>query len=445
MHGTHSSPRSLVLARTSLIASVVIAGAIQIALAVRSPVVARDGIAFIRTAQALVRDPLRTIRETDQHPGYPVMIVLGRTVAAAFTEDDRVHAWEAGALLMSGLCGLLSVVVIWLLARRLFDERTAGVAALLFAILPLFRQNASDALSDTPHLLFFLLATYLVVEGFHRRQAGWFALAGLTSGAAYLIRPEGLLVALVGGAALVLAVFSGRMRRGTVVAGLLGLILAAGAAAGPYVLVKGSLTSKKDFTKLARSHKWIPKSRSGAGHFEPSSHATPVKGSRPSPSPVRVLSSGLAEVFQEYAHGLRYVLLLPVMAGFLMHRRLGGDRTSGRFVAALAAGHAVLLLTLYANSKYVSHRHVIPLAALSMSWAAAGVVFLSDRMSLLLGRRHNASARPRYGWVLCVITGVLVLGLLPRRPSGSERIDCRTIRSSPTQSTFPSTPTRPAG
>ena len=45
--------------------------------------------------------------------------------------------------------------------RELVDTQTANLAAIIFAILPVPRSIAADVLSDSSHLLFYLLAAWL--------------------------------------------------------------------------------------------------------------------------------------------------------------------------------------------------------------------------------------------------------------------------------------------
>lgn len=150
-----------------------------------------------------------------------------------------------GGQLVAFACGLLSVWVVWRLTRDLFDVEVANVAAFVFAILPIPRGNASDALSDTPHLLFYLLATWLACSAIVNGRLLLLAGVGLLSGIAYWIRPEGLEVAIVAIACLLWHAIGAHWGvRRTALAGvaLAGMTLI---VAAPYALLAGKVTSKQ--------------------------------------------------------------------------------------------------------------------------------------------------------------------------------------------------------
>ncbi|HQU42289.1 MAG TPA: glycosyltransferase family 39 protein, partial [Pirellulales bacterium] len=186
----------------TLAAAVLLGGLCQFYIVSSSPIIAKDGIGFIRIAKSLAIDPLTTLRVEDQHPGYPAMLLGCERAYRWLTGRDEFDSFLAATRLASGGCGLLSIVFLWLFARRLYDERIANVSVLLAAVWPLLRLNASDSLSDTPHLMFYLAGAWLAMEGLRSRRMGWFAGAGLASSLAFAVRPEGLLVGVAAGLAV---------------------------------------------------------------------------------------------------------------------------------------------------------------------------------------------------------------------------------------------------
>lgn len=425
------SPESAAPGRRYLIAALALTALIQIGLALSSSAVADDGLTFIKCSRAFARAPTATMREKDQHPGYPVMILAGRWIAARFVGEEGVWSWLYGARLVSGICGLLSVPVLWLLARRVFDARVAGVAAVIFAGLPLFRQNAADALSDTPHLLFYLLGAWMAAEGLVRRRFWWFPAAGLASGLAYWIRPEGFSVALVAAAVLVLwAVTHRTMSRRRALACLVGLLLSAAIVATPYIYVKGAFTTKKKITAVfwREPRVQVPVTPPATAQEPPG--AEPAVG-KPSAPGFRghAFLEGCVVLVAEFLHRLRYVLALGLVFGLLAPRRLRAQAAPGFLLGSLAAFHVMLLLWLYSTREYISYRHTMPLAALAMPWIASGTIYLGGAAATVL-----ATARPLF-WsrspsprlrrcVLGLMVGLLVLAMLPRslRPLRRQRL-----------------------
>ena len=413
-------------------AALALTALIQIGLALRPSAVAEDGLVFIGFTRGFARAPVATMREKDQHPGYPIMILAGRWLAARFVGEGGVWSWVYGARLVSGICGLLSVPVLWLLVRRAFDARVAGVASIIFAGLPLFRQNAADALSDTPHLLLYLLGAWMAAEGLVRRRFWWFPAAGLASGLAYWIRPEGSGVALVAAAVLVLWAFTHRtMSWRRALACLAGLLLSAAMVATPYIYLKGAFTVKKDITGVLwrQPHVQVPFTAPAARGVAPGAEA--AVGERSAPvSRGHALLNGCAKLAREFLHRLRYVLALALLLGLLAPRRSRAQAAPAFLFASLAAFHVVLLLWLYSTAGYISYRHTMPLAALAMPWIASGTICFSGVAATVvaavwLHAQPSRSVGP--GLRRCVLgltVGLLVLGMLPRslRPLRRQRL-----------------------
>lgn len=137
------------------------------------PWVTVDGTEYIRFADALRRGQAFA---SIFPPGYPALIALVR-----FVIEDRVLA-AAG---VSVVCGSLLVLPVWHLAREVAGPRWAVLAAALVALHPSLLEFSTLTMSESA----FLLAVYVAV-------AVAPLLSGAAAGAAFAIRPEGLLPAL---------------------------------------------------------------------------------------------------------------------------------------------------------------------------------------------------------------------------------------------------------
>jgi hypothetical protein len=433
-----------------LAAALLLSAAGQVFIAARSPIIAKDGMGFIQIAKNLAIDPAGTMRMHDQHPGYPAMVLGCERAFHWLSGRDEFQSYIAGTRLASGACGLFAVVFLWLFARRLYDERVANVTVLLVAVWPLFRLNASDSLSDTPHLMFYLAGAWLACEGLRSRRVAWFAAAGIASGLAFWIRPEGLVIAAATGLALVieacrLFLASGtRKRRGKAIdlsastnqsappvsgptgrltplarlawafpiLALIALTATTSAVVAPYVVVAGKVTSKK-----------LPFRQP-----PPSAHAVAVASVEPTPGIlaeprpggtlpdefrrpsklVGVVVLGLVELGRELAQGFYYLALVPLAAGAFAPGRQKPAQPMALLHILLMNGHVALLMLLYLTAGYISHRHVIPLVALMLPTAAAGTVWLAD----VAARRLAMAGSPRRA--LAIAVGIFYLGLVPK-------------------------------
>ena len=97
--------------------------------------------------------------------------------------------------------GAATVGVVYLLALRLFDSRTARIAAFLLAVFPGQILFASVVYSETLFTFLFVLGLLLALEA--RRQTPgsgwrWLLAFGLVAGAASLVRGAGLSLLLIG-------------------------------------------------------------------------------------------------------------------------------------------------------------------------------------------------------------------------------------------------------
>jgi hypothetical protein len=371
-----------------LAAVLLVAAALQAVLLARLPTISADGIIFIGIARDLADAPLETFRRQDQHPGYPAMLLACTRALQAFGYHGEPQSWMAGGVLVSFVCGLLSVAVVWFLARDLFDEKVATVAALAFTVLPVPRANAVDAQSDTPHALAYLLAAWMATTGMTSGSLWRLAAAGLASGAAYWIRPEGLEVALVALPLLAWHAVAAHWpwRKRVLAVGT--LASTALLVAAPYMLLSGKVTSKQlQFAKTTPAPTYIEQlaaSPAPSPAVNASPRATVVAGpaaAPPAPPEPRysaalvlsVVGAALAAFINSICQGFKFVFIPLYLVGLvgLTWRRPPAIQIA--FLSLLGAAHIVILLAVYVFSGYIAHRHVIPLIGLAMPFAALGI------------------------------------------------------------------------
>jgi 4-amino-4-deoxy-L-arabinose transferase-like glycosyltransferase len=128
-------------------------------------------------------------------PGYPLFFAITSLGGMATTALANV------------ILSVFSVVLVWRLARTVFgDDRTALLAAWIFAFEPTSVANSVSLASDTLFLALFLLSMERLAEFLRRHCLRALAMAGLWLAAATLVRPVTyyLPVALAAGLFLVL-------------------------------------------------------------------------------------------------------------------------------------------------------------------------------------------------------------------------------------------------
>lgn len=150
-----------------------------------TPVISGDGCEYVRMAIE-IRDgkPLTGVfdwPETMYGTLYPVLI--------AGTSHLGMSA-EHAAELLSLAFGTALVLVAFFLALRVYGERVAYLAAILFALFPLFISLSGSIYNETVYLTLWLAGIYWTIRALDTFTPGSFCLAGIFFGLATLSRPE---------------------------------------------------------------------------------------------------------------------------------------------------------------------------------------------------------------------------------------------------------------
>jgi len=218
----------------------------------RSVTVAVDGYVFIGLAELISDGRFAELFHHAQHPFYPFCIwCVSRPVLASGLLPELV-GWELSGQLAAAFWGVLLVIPMYGLGRRALDRPAAFWGTLLFVLLPVPARIAADALSDTPLLCLELLALWLGLLGLERKRLGPILLAFVLVGLAYLTRPEGLRVAAILAAALLVAQAHPRWRFSRRQLLLLSIAVAVTLAciAGPYAALIGGLSQKHSLSQV---------------------------------------------------------------------------------------------------------------------------------------------------------------------------------------------------
>jgi hypothetical protein len=141
-------------------------------------------------------------------------------------------------LLVQVSLNALTPMLLFALARRWTDRRTAAIAALLLGAFSFNTVYASTQSSDAVCTVLFLTAILVFVTGLERGQMGWFALTGLVAGVMSQFRPNLILIPAVLAA---YAIWKHPARRSVARAAV--LLAAAGAALTPWVVRNYRLTA----------------------------------------------------------------------------------------------------------------------------------------------------------------------------------------------------------
>ena len=204
------------------------AAGIRTAVAYRTSAIFEDGPHFLEIAHQLEAGAFDQALAHPYHPLYPAMIALVHSV---------VPDWEVAALFVSILGGTISVAALYLFLRDAFDREAAIFGACLLAVSPYAVRFTSDIESEGPYLALLISGVACLWRALRQQRAGVAFVAGSLSGLAYLTRPEGLGLALVGAVLIGVQWCQGRWCFGRAVKATGALLAGVALASAPYLWV----------------------------------------------------------------------------------------------------------------------------------------------------------------------------------------------------------------
>jgi hypothetical protein len=220
--------------------------AIRTWLVTHTEVMARDGVGLVHYARQLETEPWQDVLRNNAHPPlYPLAILLVSLVLKPFWTAGLTSLMQLSAQLASGIAGILLLLPVYALGRRLFSTRVTFWSTLFVACLPAAARIMSDALTESVFLFFVALTLWLACRALDQRRLPWWLAVGASGGLAYLARPEGAIALIAVG--LVVVVWQ-LWRRDQSWIGLARQMSSLGAGAvlamAPYMLIIGGITNK---------------------------------------------------------------------------------------------------------------------------------------------------------------------------------------------------------
>jgi hypothetical protein len=381
----------------------------------RTEVMARDGIGFIRYAWQLEQHPWpEVIRQSEQHPGYPLTVLAVSLPVRALLDLSEPSAMQLSAQLASTLAGLLLIIPMYYLGAELFDRRVGFWAALVFQVLPASSRVLADCLSEGAFLLWAATALWLAGRALRTGSVACFGLAGLVSALAYLTRPEGTAIAAATLAVLLVLQAVPRWSWSRTAACAAALSVGFFVVGGPYLLAAGRLTTKPTANLLLAEVRPVEPVSAAPGQPLLAT-ALAVWWEGPPTDAAGRAGWGVRALGRELITGSHYVLWFPALVGLWCFR--GRLRTvPGAWVVLLVcAALAVALWRVAVVAGYLSDRHTLLLVLCGTFWAVAGLGLFAGWLAWLAGAvagvRSSFASPTRWGLVLLL---AVVGSALPR-------------------------------
>jgi Dolichyl-phosphate-mannose-protein mannosyltransferase len=360
-----------------------------------------DGLRYIRLAERIEAGSWRdgVLRGTD-HPLYP----LGIAAVHELLGGDGPASWQRAALWLSFACTVLLVIPTYLLSLELFGEAAAWLASLLVIINPLSNYIVVNVLSESTFLLPWTFGLWAGVRFLRGGRLGWMVLAVGFGAAAYLTRPEGLLLSFALLATLLISAafratrLDWRRWRQVVALVVTGMLV----LAGPFVALRGGLGTKPG---IARVLGLAPRSNPLALERE-----RPLPPDQPALQTYRIASVRMLKVLR--AAVTPALLPFASLGLFLLARRRVCPRAA-LFVVMVLAASAVALIRLHATGGYCTTRHGLVPGMLLTVMAAGGLAFLTSKLTFpgrWVGPVRNRVGTPAPVWSLVIVVLILASG-----------------------------------
>ncbi|MCP4378576.1 MAG: hypothetical protein GY794_20665, partial [bacterium] len=227
--------------------------AISISLIATDPTIGSDAMTYISMAQLWSHDPQKLLRESSQHPGYPIAVATVHDYIWPGPGFDDQEKWELAGRGISTVCGLLISVGLVIFLHMTFASRSLPWLTVGFLILG--RKFASlGAVHQTDFLSLSLqiwgLVSAVAAVRLMKRGNRWAillaALTGAAGGVGYVVRPEAAAVGLIGGAIWMGSALWIRKRLGLATVMTTAGIAVAFACSLPYMLAIGEMSKKQD-------------------------------------------------------------------------------------------------------------------------------------------------------------------------------------------------------
>lgn len=313
------------------------------------------------------------VMKTKQHPpGYPLAVLTVFQPVRYATEEPVQDEILRATQVTSAIAAFFLVLPTYWLGRMMFGQFAGFAAALIFQMLPVALEVTSDGLTDGLYLLGFGSAMMLAMRALRKPGVGGFLTTGLAIGCTYLVRPEGLIVAV----ALAVTVFGFVLFRLWPFSLSMGRLtaLAVGTAlpAIPYMVLIGGISNKPtagDALPVIDSTIREQLTVRAATHIEGPLFAAWYVPAEDGGKAAWIASALFKETFKTFHYASMIFALIGLVVAV---KRLRADPWLW-FPIVLGGGMLCVLVLLPMIRGYISERHTLPLVYIGVLFAAGGL------------------------------------------------------------------------
>ncbi len=369
--------------------------------------ISKDGVTFIEYAKQLEVDPIETMVNERQHPGYSFLILAAHQIAKIASEGSSQWGWIYSAQAVALIFRLLAVAVLYFLGKRIVGPRFGFWAILILILLPDPAQLGSDALSDWPHIFFLSAGFSLLIWGAVSRKWWLFGFAGLAAGIGYLVRPECAQVVVFGTLWLGLQLFWSQrtMGRHKAVFALALLFTGFLVIAGPYMKLKGAVFPKKQLVQFVPNTQTSETYEQEIQIYPSTIYTTGFVSSD--------IARALGKLVQRVGETLMWFFVPVLLIGVYKYfRRWNWYEPEKFFIAVLVVFNILLMILLYCKYGYMSRRHTLPLVVFTIFYVPVGLRALApwfnERFSKTTERLFTIQANTNFWFLVLLVVGISI-------------------------------------
>ena len=365
----------------------------------------------------VTRNQLEIIQNNKHHPGFPLSVAVMAEIVTRAWDAPFPYQLARAVQVASAFGALLLILPSYWIGKLLCGKYPAFIIALFTQILPVFAKDASDGLSDITHLALAAFGLLFAIRGFRRPRIGQFLLAGLFSGLAYLVRPEGLSVALAITVVLALFVFTKRLPWKLAAMQFIALALGVLVAAGPYMFIIGAVTNKPSGQRIVNPVEVNPRVKMmQEGAAIPQAPALIARMIPPDVHGFNRFGLVCLTILEETSKSSHHAVLVLAIAGLFVLRKQFIEHPEWYLLLVYALIHLALLFMLgmrggeqHAVGGYISERHTLPISFVLIYLAIAGLEPLLSRLPWISSFRTMMT----HPWAARTIVLAIVISCVP--------------------------------
>jgi Dolichyl-phosphate-mannose-protein mannosyltransferase len=372
-------------------------------LAVHTEIFYTDGLRYIAQARTINQGSLsRGLLHSVDHPVYPLAIVAIHKLSGG----DGPRDWQRAAQLAAVISGVLLVIPLYLISLELFGASRAWIACFFVYIVPFNGHVLADALSESTFLLFWSIGVWSSLRLLRTARLPWLISVVIASASAYLTRPEGLVILLSLVATLCVLPFWRSLEFPAAQARwALGLLIIGGlAAAGPFMVMKGGISSKPSMSRLMGR--------------APSALAMAVERERPleeGQSTAKTVVVAIRALARAVSRATTIPVLLLAPLGILAGCATAIGRRMWVYLGIMLGLCALALIRVHMMAGYCTPRHAMALAWILTIAGGAGLAQLAAIVGRVGARLKNdvwVAARAEAG-LTALALAIIVISSAP--------------------------------